>query len=108
MTFIFKISDFNVEYALMLMHWIGKGSGPCKLTWTVNGKWSGVVYIDSFEGEGGQGNVTSIEMRNLAFTSINFHDYLIIGKNEVEIEIVPVNLNITNEYTLFAATVGRA
>ncbi|MBA5779462.1 hypothetical protein H2509_20210 [Stappia sp. F7233] len=108
MIFTFKISDYNIEYALMLMHWIGENSGACKVNWTVNKKNSGTLFVDSPEGEGGQGNVSSIELRNLDFTSINFHDYLVIGTNTVEVEVTPVNPGIANEYTLFAATVGEA
>ncbi|MFX4221546.1 MAG: hypothetical protein ACMVO3_11565 [Thalassobaculum sp.] len=105
---VFKVADYDQEYALLLMHWIGEKSGAVKLSWTVNDTWSGVLYVDSKEGEGGQGNTSSIELRNMDFTSINFHDYLRMGTNEIDIDISPVDEDAGAEYTLFAAAIGPA
>jgi len=106
--FLFKIADYNVEYALHLLHWIGPASGAAKLSWTVNKIHSGVNYVDSPEGDGGQGNLLQIDLRNLDFTSINFHDYLVIGTNVIEITVEPVDAAVKSEYSLVAATVGMA
>jgi hypothetical protein len=108
MTLTFKISDYTEEYALHLMHWIGTASGPVKVAWSVNDKWSGVLYIDSAEGAGGQGNISSIDLRNTDFTSISFHDYLVIGTNRIVLDFSPVDSSGSTEYTLFAVAIGPA
>jgi hypothetical protein len=102
----FKIADYSGEYALLLMHWIGEKSGACRLAWTVNETHGGVLYVDAPEGGGGQGNLTSLALRDTDFTSINFHDYLIIGTNVVDLEITAADK--TAEYTLFATAIGAA
>ncbi|MCB1319112.1 MAG: hypothetical protein KDK34_02600 [Leptospiraceae bacterium] len=104
----FKIADTSVEYSLYLMHWINASGGPCTIKWTVNEKWNGYLYIDSLEGEGGQNNVSSIDLRNKDFTSINFHDYLLVGTNRVQMVIEPVNAQQSNSYTLFALAIGQS
>lgn len=106
-TVTFKIADTSVDYSLLLMHWIGKTSGACKLTWTVNALNTSSIYVENVEGNTGQNNISSIELRNTDFTSINFHDYLVIGTNTVTIEIEPVDPKIACEYTLFALAVGQ-
>lgn len=106
LSFTFKIADYAGEYALLMMHWIGEGSDACKVDWTINGH-SGAFYVDAIEGDGGQGNVSSLALRNRDFTSINFHDYLIIGTNRIDLEISPAD-GKTASYTLFAAAIGQA
>jgi hypothetical protein len=108
LTFTFKITDTSNDYSLLVMHWIGKDSGPVELRWTVNGQWKGLVLVSDAEGSGGQNNVSSIVLRNTDFTSISFHDYLVVGANTVEVEIVPVNNGGNSSYTLFAAAIGDA
>jgi hypothetical protein len=107
LTIQFKILDSTNEYALLLMHWIGQSSGPCKLTITANGRAAGVVYVDAVEGQGGQDNVTAVGLRNTDFSSINYHDYLVIGLNTISIAVAAVNPN-PNQYTLFALGIGKA
>ena len=102
----FKISDYGGEYALLLMHWIGEGSDACRIAWSINGN-EGVFYADATEGDGGQGNISSFALRNLDFTSINFHDYLVIGTNTITLEVTPANGKAAS-YTLFAAAIGQA
>ena len=106
LTFTFKIPDYAGEYALLLMHWIGEGSDACRIAWTINGN-SGAFYVDATEGSGGQGNISTVALRNLDFTSINFHDYLVIGTNTMTLEITPANGKAAS-YTLFAAAIGQA
>jgi hypothetical protein len=102
----FKVADYTGEYALLLMHWIGPNSDACKLAWSINGN-EGVFHVDATEGTGGQGNTSSLALRNLDFTSINFHDYLVIGTNVIEVEISSANGKAAS-YTLFAAAIGQA
>jgi hypothetical protein len=106
-TLTFKIADYNQQYSLLLMHWIGAGSGAVKIAWTVNGQWSGVMFVDAQEGSGGQGNVSSIELRNTDFTSIHFHDYLVVGTNTISLVVTPVD-STPAQYTWFAAAIGQA
>jgi len=79
---------------------------PVKLAWSVNGN-EGVFHVDATEGTGGQDNTSSLALRNLDFTSINFHDYLVIGTNTIEVEISAANGKAAS-YTLFAAAIGQA
>lgn len=103
----FKVADTQNDYALLLMHWIDEKTGPCSVNWTVNGNWSGQIQVSASEGVGGQNNVSSLELRNSDLTSINFHDYLVIGTNRVELVIEPVTPNGCKGYTLFALAIGR-
>ncbi|MCL7928526.1 hypothetical protein [Halomonas llamarensis] len=107
LTITFKIADTDNPYALLLMHWIGQKSGACELHWTVNGTWSGAILVNEAEGTGGQNNVSTIDLRNLEFTSINFHDYLVVGTNTVEIDIIKVDASAPTSYTLFATAIGE-
>lgn len=102
----FKVADVSVNYSLFLMHWIEQGSGACKLNWNVNGRFAGSIFVDSVEGAGGQNNISTIELRNTDFTSINFHDYLQLGTNTVEIIIEPADPKVSSSYSLFAIAVG--
>ena len=88
------------------MHWIGEDSDACKVAWSVNRN-EGVFHVDATEGTGGQGNTSSLALRNLDFTSINFHDYLMIGTNTIELVFTPANGQPAS-YTLFAAAIGQA
>ena len=106
LSFTFKVADYAGEYALLLMHWIGEDSDVCKIEWSINGH-SGVLHVDATEGAGGQGNTTSLALRNLDFTSINFHDYLVIGTNTIALTISAANGEAAT-YTLFAAAIGQA
>ena len=106
LSFTFKVADYSGEYALLLMHWIGENSDAVKLAWSVNGN-EGVFHVDATEGTGGQDNTSSLALRNLDFTSINFHDYLVIGTNTIEVEISAANGKAAS-YTLFAAAIGQA
>ncbi|HEX3364579.1 hypothetical protein [Phenylobacterium sp.] len=108
LTVEFKILDSATPYALLLMHWIGAQSSPMKLTVAVNGVSSDVIYIDAQEGQGAQKNVSALDLRNLDFTSINYHDYLVLGLNQITIAVEPVDPTAANDYTLFALAIGQA
>jgi hypothetical protein len=103
----FKILDSKNEYHLHLMHWIGAGSNPCIITVTVNGTKLNPFYVDSLQGQGGQNNMTSIELRNLDFQSPNYHDYLVLGLNTVTVAVTASASGTSNLYTLFALAVGQ-
>ncbi|PKR53575.1 hypothetical protein [Thalassospira marina] len=108
LTVSFKIADITEEYSLLLKHWIGPNGNGCKLTFNINGKWTNIVYVDTKEGEGGQNNVSSLDLRNRDFTSLNFHDYLIVGTNQIVINIVPLDSSQSTSYTLLAIALGES
>lgn len=102
-TLTFKVPDHNLQYTLALMHWIGADSGPVSVAWNVNGKGSGTISVESQEGEGAQGNASVIAMRNSDFSSMSFHDYLIVGTNTVTLTMTA---EAAASYTLRAIALG--
>lgn len=108
LTVQFKIIDRVSAYSLLLKHWIGSSSSACKMAFTINGVQTVTIYVEATEGMGAQNNLSVIDLRNLNFASINFHDYLVIGLNTITIDIKPVDTTDNNQYTLFALAVGRA
>lgn len=104
---VFKILDTDGEYSLLLHHWIGAAGSAVTLSVVVNGSAPTVIYVDALEGQGGQNNVSTIALRDLNFSSVNFHDYLRLGLNTIEIEISPVNPGLSNLYTLSALAIGQ-
>jgi hypothetical protein len=103
----FKILDSDKEYYLHLMHWIGAASSPCILTVKVNGIQLNPFYVDSLQGQGGQNNMTAIELRNLDFQSPNYHDYLVQGLNTITVSVTATASGSSNLYTLFALALGQ-
>ena len=84
----FKVSDLTTEYSLLMKHWTA-GDAGCNLSFVINGDQSNTVSrrVDAAEGAGADGNMTEVALRNLDYTSIDFHDFLKIGMNTVEIAI---------------------
>lgn len=103
----FKIVDSDKQYYLHLMHWIGSGSSSCMLAVTVNNTQLNPFYVDSLQGQGGQNNMTSIELRNLDYQSPNYHDYLVLGLNTITVSIAATTSGASNLYTLYALAVGQ-
>jgi hypothetical protein len=83
----FKIIDTTVPYALFLKHWNTTSTG-CALTIVINGITTITRHVDAMEGEGGDANLTVVSLRNLSYASINYHDYLQLGHNHIDITIV--------------------
>jgi hypothetical protein len=105
-TLTFKVADYNVDYTLALMHWLGEGSGPVSVAWSVNeGKGSGVFSVEATRGEGAQGNASVIALRNTDFSDIGYHDYLTIGTNTITLTITPQGTG-TASYVLNAIGLG--
>jgi hypothetical protein len=112
-TVSFKITDSSYDYALHLRHW--KIGGNVKLAITINGVpapasvgetgWKIDKQVDSEKAKGGDRNELVIELRDQAFDSDNFHDYLVIGLNKVTIEVSSVDAN-TTKYQLAAIALG--
>lgn len=103
----FKVADTTTDYSLHLMHWIGAGSGSCELAWKVNNNdnYKGAILVSAPEGQGGEGNISSVELRNSDYSSISFHDYLVLGTNTIHIDLSKVGGDGACEYTLFAVAV---
>ena len=103
----FKITDTVRDYGLHLMGWIGAKSGRVRLLFTINERFTVEAEISSSEGQGGQNNITTVELRNNDITSINFHDYLAVGLNTVHIVATPVDPKVATDFTLFALSVEQ-
>ncbi|SFM84728.1 hypothetical protein [Nitrosomonas communis] len=82
----FKVADIEDEYSLIFKHWKADEAG-CLLTIDINGLITVTRLVDDREGEGGSSNVTEIVLRSTDFTSIDYHDYLRLGLNQITIKI---------------------
>jgi hypothetical protein len=92
MTLYFKILDSVDDYTFFLKHWVSTGKGVC-LTIVINGDTDNELlkYVTSAEAEGGENNLGSISLRNNDFASIDYHDYLQLGLNSIQITITPIS-----------------
>jgi len=97
----FKVADVTTQYALILKHWIGAGSGNVVLTCNVNGNQTVINVVDQ-EGQGSLNNINQLDLRNYDLRSANFHDYLVPGWNVVTITITPLNPAVAAEYIISA------
>jgi hypothetical protein len=88
----FKVTDSVSEYTLNIKHWVTGPTGV-ELTIVINNDTSNTItkYVTALEGEGGDNNLLSIALRNLDFASIDYHDYLQLGLNAIEIKIHPID-----------------
>lgn len=91
MTLNFKVIDSVSDYIFYMKHW-KTGSNGVLLTIMINNDPSLTLtqYIDDLEAEGGENNMTTIALRNQNFTSIDYHDYLQLGLNSIQITIEPI------------------
>ncbi|MBV8390836.1 MAG: hypothetical protein JO080_13620 [Mucilaginibacter sp.] len=97
----FKVVDVTSRYALILKHWIGPGSGNIALVCNINGNQT-MINVADLEGQGSANNLSQLELRNYDLKSPNFHDYLVLGWNEITIQISPVNPSVASEYIISA------
>lgn len=100
-TIYFKILDTFDDYHLFLKHWKSDDSNTL-LKIQVNQKSVLEKVQLSPEGQGGQNNITEISLRNMSHASVDYHDYLRIGLNKIEIE---VNVEGVNTYFLRALSI---
>lgn len=91
MTLYFKVIDTVANYTLYLKHW-KTGTTGVVLTLKINGDSDCVItkYVDDLEAEGGDSNLLTVALRNLDYASIDYHDYLQLGLNAIEITIQPI------------------
>jgi hypothetical protein len=89
-TLYFKVIDSVNDYTLYIKHWITQSTGVT-LSIVVNGDTTNTITkgVNALEAEGGENNLLSIELRNLDFASVSYHDYLQLGLNSVTITMEP-------------------
>lgn len=94
----FKITDNFNNYKLYLKHW-KTGAMGIKLTITINGdKGNSIVkYVDALEAEGGENNLLVVALRDLNFSSVDYHDYLQLGLNSIQLTIEPIGGQYTTD-----------
>jgi hypothetical protein len=88
----FKLLDTDTAYKLFMKHWKSSDTGV-RMTIVVNGDQDSqiVLYIDALEAEGGESNLSSIALRDLSFGSTDYHDYLQLGLNQLDITLTPLS-----------------
>ncbi|HAD96315.1 MAG TPA: hypothetical protein DCG19_02855 [Cryomorphaceae bacterium] len=91
MTLYFKVIDSISNYNLFMKHWKTGATGVV-LTMVINEDTETTItqYVDAQEAEGGENNMLSISLRNQNFTSVDYHDYLQLGLNSIQITIEPI------------------
>ncbi|MFZ3230969.1 MAG: hypothetical protein WA160_12245 [Pseudobdellovibrio sp.] len=108
MTMYFKAIDSVRNYTLYMKHWKASASGV-KLTITMNGDTDEgcqiIKYVDASEAEGGEGNLLSIALRNQNFASVDYHDYLQLGLNSIQVEIEPIGTDMNCVYQIRAMSI---
>lgn len=97
MTLYFKVVDVVKDYNLYLKHWTTTQE-DVMLTLVINDDYANPItkYVDAIEGEGGANNLLGISLRNQDYASIEYHDYLQLGLNSIQITMQPVNANFSN------------
>ena len=105
MNVYFKIDEKDLDHDLIFIHWLGEGSGSCKIDWKINDKFSGSLLIDANRTRGNDNDLDKVSLRNLDSQSINFHDYLQLGLNEIVLSVAPVDSSKPASYTLSSITV---
>jgi hypothetical protein len=94
----FKITDTVNDYRLFIKHWktqpIGTKTDPkvgIQLHIIINDDHDNriIKQINTLEAEGGENNLLSISMRDLSYGSVDYHDYLNLGLNKIEITMTP-------------------
>ena len=90
-TAYFKVVDTVNDYKLYLKHW-KTGTVGLMLTITINGDTSNAItkYVDATEAEGGENNLLTIALRDQNYASVDYHDYLQLGLNAIQLTIQPI------------------
>lgn len=103
----FKVIDVSNPYTLYFKNWTSTGIA-CMLSFVFNGDTENPVirYVDSQEGEGGDDNLLSLNLRNHDYSSIDYHDYLVMGLNTIDVTITPVSGGAAG-YVLRALAIGQ-
>ena len=73
-----------------MKHWKKQGGKGIKLTLVINNDTDNAItkYVDAEEAEGAEKNLLIIALRDQNYASVDYHDYLQLGLNSIEITIV--------------------
>ncbi|GGG62513.1 hypothetical protein [Epilithonimonas arachidiradicis] len=111
MSLFFKITDNVNDYTLYIKHW-KTGSIGIMLTFIINGQEDNKItkYVDAQEAEGGENNLLSIALRNQNFSSVDYHDYLQLGLNliDIKIELIGSDYIAGNGYAIRAVSIEKS
>jgi hypothetical protein len=90
MSLSFKIIDEIDNFRLYLKHW-KTDAVDVMLTIVINNDEDNMIIklVNAQEAEGGEKNLLSISLRNLDYSSVDYHDYLKLGLNTIDITITP-------------------
>lgn len=106
LTLQFKIIDPYVAPLLNMKHWKSSDTGCClELVFNGDENSKTSIYVDSREGEGGVDNMTSIQLRNNNVDSLDYHDFLKLGLNKVDIRISPIGDHSQATYEVRALSI---
>lgn len=88
----FKINDLHKNYNLIIKHWIQDKQGSpnhtgVSLRFMINEDEDCTIVkqVNDKLQEGGESNILSLSLRNLDYTTIDFHNYLKIGLNKISV-----------------------
>jgi hypothetical protein len=87
---LFKVVDSEVDYILHMKHW-KTGAEGIQIEFNINDKYRIVRFVDDLEAQGGSGNLLSIALRNIDYASNDYHDYLQLGLNSIEVTMTPLD-----------------
>jgi hypothetical protein len=95
----FKVVDSIRDYTLFMKHW--KTVTPVQIVFTINQDTANLItkYVDADEAEGGENNLLSFSLRNQDYASVDYHDYLQLGLNSIQISISPATKDFANDST---------
>jgi hypothetical protein len=110
-TMYFKILDVINDYSLYIKHWIvetNQETNGVNLSIQINNATVPInKYVTATEAEGGENNVSMISLRNTDFSSNDYHDYLQLGLNSVQITITPMVASAESTYNIRAISIER-
>lgn len=89
----FKIADSTKNYKITFKHWlqeqIDSQCSGAEMQVLVNDDSDSKMtkYVKDVMQEGGENNILTLSLRNLDYTTIDFHNYLKIGLNKISITV---------------------
>lgn len=97
LTLYFKIYDSVDDYVFYIKSWKTTDTGV-QLKFIINGDEANAItkYVDAMEAEGGDNNLISVNLRNLDFLSVDYHDFLQLGLNSIQISVQPIDAAYAN------------
>ena len=90
----FKVDSNVSNYDLFIMHWLKDNKTSCNINWTINDKYKGSSVVNAISDINGEDNMTKISLRSNNYSLLNSFDYLVMGLNKIELEIVPQDISM--------------